>query len=247
MITDLLNQELYRSYNIKSAKIFGLHTAIYIELLIAINGKALYKNKDDDGFVNINRTYVTEQTTLTLDEQYEIDKKLVSLGLMHKKQDNKNKVSFDFKLYFSIITEDNLDYLDEIKNKVKIKKESLNEKKRKKVNSFKDSVRYECPELKQKMWDWIDAIVGSGKALNEKAITTFEDKLDEYTGHNLDVALGVVDAAIIHTYTDCYWAIESYRKKLVHEQENVKTTDIRVRRVTQQFKADSTELLDETF
>ena len=68
MFIDLLNTENYVQFNVKTANIFGLHTAIYLQLLLSVFEKAQRKNKLIDGYVKLDRSYVTSLTTLSANE-----------------------------------------------------------------------------------------------------------------------------------------------------------------------------------
>ena len=83
MLCDFLSMDNYVSFNSQLASIIGLHSAIYVSELINITRKATLKNKlTDNKYITVDREYITNRTTITLDEQYEIDKKLNKVGLV---------------------------------------------------------------------------------------------------------------------------------------------------------------------
>ena len=66
MLIDMINVNNYGSYNRVVAQLFGLSAAVYCNELISIYQKAIKKNKIIDGeYFNLDRRYITNQTTLT--------------------------------------------------------------------------------------------------------------------------------------------------------------------------------------
>ena len=64
MLIELLSTSNYVSYNIKLAELLGLHPAIYISELMNINDKAIKKDKLEDDYFTLVRSYITARTTL---------------------------------------------------------------------------------------------------------------------------------------------------------------------------------------
>ena len=85
MIVDLLATDNMVSYNVKIANVMGLHTAIYLTELINISLKAERKKKlVADKYFLIDRKYITQRTTLSVEEQITIEQKLSKVEVIQK-------------------------------------------------------------------------------------------------------------------------------------------------------------------
>ena len=119
MLIELLNPNNYISYNIKTAQIFGLNTAVYMTELLNIFEKA--RNKDklvDKEYFKLDRKYVFIRTTLSIEEQLRIDSKLTQVGILFKHQDNPDIIKVDTKMYASIITSEDVTLIDNLSKKL---------------------------------------------------------------------------------------------------------------------------------
>ena len=99
MLIELLSTSNYVSYNIKLANLLGLHTAIYLSELMNINDKAIRKNKLNNNYFTLRREYITERTTLSAEEQKDIEKNLLKLGIM-----TRGKTDDDLSLNITTLT-----------------------------------------------------------------------------------------------------------------------------------------------
>jgi hypothetical protein len=73
------------------AEILGLHPAIYLSELMNINDKAIRKDKVNDSSFILDRDYVSKRTTLSVDEQLDVESNLIKLGIVDKPNDDKEK------------------------------------------------------------------------------------------------------------------------------------------------------------
>ena len=68
------------------------------------------------------------------------------------------------------------------------------------------------------------------KYLSKAQVQLFKKRLDEYAGENIELALSIVNQAIIHQYIDCQWAINAYEKD-IQVQDSI--TKVKVRKTDQ--------------
>ena len=109
MLLDLLRTDEYVSFNKKLAHIIGLESAIYINQVINIMGKAIKKDKlVDGGYIIIDRKYIYDQTTLDEDKQLKLEEKLIKLKLIVRDVENPNQIKVDIQLLADITTNDNV-------------------------------------------------------------------------------------------------------------------------------------------
>lgn len=213
MLLDLLSLDNYVSYNIKVAELLGLHTAIYLSELMNINEKAVKKAKITDHFFTVDRKYITQRTTLTKQEQLKIDKQLTDLGLLKLNEENNSIMTLNIGLLISMLTEDNKFLADikkqhklEIKPKKQTKEESLK-------SEMKQYVTATNTELYNAYMEWIDSVFHKLHWMSKKSVEVAQHKIDEYSNHNLDVALKILEIATINGYKDITWAIKVYKEQ----------------------------------
>ncbi len=224
MLIELLNSNNYISFNIKTAQIFGLNTAVYISELLSIYEKATIKNKlVDNEYFKLDRKYVFIRTTLSIEEQLRIDSKLMKTGILLKHQDNPDIMKVDVKLFASVITNDDVSLLKDISKKLGglAKKEPRESKRQAIITALKNSIQCSDYELLTALRDWVDAIFASpnGNYLSKASIKLFQETLNTYTKGDLDLALRLVRIATIQGYRDCNWAISVYEKDVRIKKE----------------------------
>lgn len=228
MITDILNNTI--SINLKAIEIFGLHTAAYISILIDIYKKASKKNKLDNDYMRVDRKYITSILSLSSEEQLICDANLMKVALIKKHDDNPDIIKLDLTLYLSMLNNDDIKLIDDIRNHIKINKpKGIKLSQRQQViNNLKDSIVCSNYELLTALRDWVESIYAKPQGfLSKTAIQAFQDTLNNYTKGDLDLALRIVRIASIQGYRDCQWAINVYEKDLKIQRANslsVKTT-----------------------
>lgn len=245
MLIDLLDTNNYLQVNITTAQIFGLQSAVYISEIINILQKAAKKKKLIDGnYVKLDRKYIFNRTTIDSTEQLKIDKKLMELNILQKHKDDADTITFDLTLFASIVAEEDLSVIKNIKKNVKVKtaKEEKETQKQAMIKTLKESVVCSNYELLTAFRNWIEAIVNNPKIgwLSKLAVTKFVNRTNEYSQGDLDVALKIVEIATIQCYRDCDWAISIYEnsKKQIETRERESKERISTRvRVTEQKRA----------
>lgn len=214
MLIDLISQANYNSYNVSLAKIIGLHPAIYVNTLLSINSKAINKQKlTNDEYFCIDRNYVQSVTTFEIDEQIEIEKLLITLGILRKQEnDESNALFLDVSMLTSIMMSDNESLVSDIQ---KVTAATSKTKKRTKSEAIKDEmksfVNVTNQELREAYFDWIDAVFAKQGWMSKKSIISAQQVIDEFSHRNLDVALKVLEIASISGYRDMTWAVNTYK------------------------------------
>lgn len=236
MYLDLVSSDSYNSYNIKIAHVFGLKTAVYWSEIINIARKAINKKKlDDDGYFKVDRKYIFNQTTLTTEDQYEIDKKLASVGVTGIKSADPDQISLDIPLMVSLTTNDDLDLLTSISKKatIKSKKETQISKRSIIIQNIKNSIVEPNETVKEALINWVDTMFAGTKGyLSKKQLEIFQTTLNNYANTDINLKLKIIEIAIVHSYRDCQWAINVYEKDkqirprtTIQVQANMSTID----------------------
>lgn len=221
MLIDLLSTSNYVSFNIKIAKKLGLKQAIYISELMNINDKAIRKNKVDEHYFTLDRKYFYDRTTLTEDEQLDIEKGLLNIGLLEKSEGKDNTLLLNLNVLTTMMlnTDEKIDA--DIK-KILNKKTSRRTKDEAIIDNLKKSITTTNEELRKAYCDWIDGVYARNGWMSKAAIILGEKLVDEYSNRNLDVALDIISIASVNGWKDMKYAVEMYDKNKGQKFKNVK-------------------------
>ena len=212
MLVDLLAQSNYNSYNVSLAKVIGLHPAIYVNILLNINSKAIAKQKlTADDYFTVDRNYIKNITTFDISEQKEIEDLLERLHIL--KKSNSSDIStfqLDLSTLTSIIMSNNETLISDI-NKISKQKTG----KRTKTDVIKDELKSYVNVTNQELYDaycdWIDAVYAKQGWMSKKSVTSAQIVVDEFSQRDLDVALKLLEIASIGGYRDMTWAVNTYK------------------------------------
>lgn len=208
---NLISTSNYGEFNITLAHILGLHTAIYLNALLEIGEKAERKLTMDNGAIVVNRDYIESRTTLPVEEQLEIDKKLAKLDVLKIGKDP-NMLEIDVQMIMSMFIADKpvVDNLKKVvtklsKTKKQLKEEGIIFNLQKKVTTTQE-------ELKSAYYEWINSVVSRYGQMSPTAVEWGQQLVDNYANHNLDLALYIVKLAAVHGDKDMKWTIDRYEK-----------------------------------
>lgn len=241
MFIDLLNSGNYIMVNMDAIRIFGLNTATYCAELLNVYKKAYIKNKLIDGdFFKIDRKFMFERTSLSVEDQLVSDLNLMKISVINKHEEDPDIISFDFILFASIISSEDVKLVEDISKKVKIKSpRGIKESKRQIIKkNLKNAIPYSNYELVTAMREWIDSIFTNPRNyMSKKTILDFKKCLDNYTKGDLDLALTIIGIATTQSYKNCEWAINTYEKSEKIKQQNKNFMFKNTPRTTEQKKA----------
>lgn len=245
MLIDVLNSDNYITFNITVAQLFGLENAVYISELLNIQKKAATKKKlVDDTYFKLDRKYIFNRTTLSAEEQLQIDKALMKLNVLTKHKDDPDLISFNVLNFLAIVTGEDPEDIKKVKKEMKSSTTKAKKETQKSImiKNLKESITCSNYELLTALREWIDSICNNPKYgwLSKTAIKNFQDTLYDYTKGDLDMALRIVQIASIQCYRDCSWAIQVYEKdkELKTKQKEYSNNTINTRlRITPQIRA----------
>lgn len=224
MLINLLASSNQGSYNISIAKTFGLECAVYIDVILNIIEKAERKNKVYDGYIFVDRDYVEKITTLDLEKQLEIDKRLQKVGILDKQADGKLKL--DISELSTMIVSDSESLNKDIENIMQrvhratrvTKEEIISEK-------LKSSIATKNEELRDAYYQWIDSVIAKDGWMSMTSVITGEQIVDSCSQRNLDIALGIVRTASINGYRDMNWAVSKFKENYNSYYNQVNNND----------------------
>ena len=210
MLIELLSTSNYISFNVKLAQILGLHSAIYISELMNINDKAIRKDKMNESSFSLDREYVKKRTTLTPEEQLEIEKNLIKLSIIEKHSDE-NCITLNINMLTTLLMSTDEELMAGVEKIVNLKSKKSKATKAEAIKqNLKTNIVSTNVELIEAYSDWIDSVVSKEGWMSKKAITLGQSAVDSFSKRNLDVALMVINIASMHGYRDMQWAINKY-------------------------------------
>lgn len=214
MLIELLSMSNYAHFNVKLAQILGLHTSIYLALIMDINEKAIRKSKTNKDFFTIDRKYVTSRTTLPEEEQKDIETNLIKIGILEKSPTDANTIQLNLTTLTSILMTPDESLLKDISKKVKAApvKNSTSSKIDKIAADLKSNILTTNPDLRLAYCNWIDAVLQKDGFMNKTAVMAGQAAASRFSNRNIQVELKVLEIATINAYRDINWAINSYNK-----------------------------------
>lgn len=213
MLIELLSTSNYSQFNIKVAQIVGLHSAVYLNELMNINEKAIRKNKvSGDSFI-LDRQYIQSRTTLTEDEQLEIESNLLKIGVLKKDDIDPNVISLDITALTTILMSPDETLIKNIQDVVKVSKSAAKLSRAESVkNNLKKAVTATNDELRLAYYEWIDSAYEQNGKLSKAAVVSAQQVVDDFANGYLDVALKLIQIATIHGHREMMWAVEAYKR-----------------------------------
>lgn len=188
----------------------NLETAVYLNELMNINEKALRKNKLEENYFMIDRKYIQDRTTLSIEKQQELDETLMKIGILERSDDGKLLLNITVLTTMLSSTDEKL-----LKTIPKIVKQPA-VKKGTKAEIIRDNLKTNIlttnEELIEAYSEWIDAVYAKDGWMSKKSVVCAQQVIDSFSNRNLDVALKVIEIATINGYRNMEWAVNSYRK-----------------------------------
>jgi hypothetical protein len=215
MLIELLSPSNYISYNIKVAEILGLHPAIYLSELMNINDKAIRKDKVNDSSFILDRDYVSKRTTLSVDEQLDVESNLIKLGIVDKPNDDKDCIVLNINVLTSLMMSADEELIGTVKklSKGKGEKKTRVTKSDAIRQNLKANITTTNMELIEAYSDWIDSVFSKEGWMSKKAVLMGQTVVDDFSKRDLDVALQLISIASIHGYRDMNWAVNKYKEQ----------------------------------
>lgn len=251
MFLDILNSNNYLNVNITLAQILGLDAAVYCSELINIYKKAKNKNKIiGDEFFRVDRKYISQRTTITIERQLEIDFKWEKIKLIFKHQDDADIIKIDVQLVASLIAGEDVKIKEDLSKFLNTNIDAIKTTKHKnRLEAIKRDIKCSDANVLEALKNWIDAVGSmSGKnKISAQSVEIFQDTLYRYTKGNTDMAITIIKIATVQKYPDCQWAINLYEKDQKLKTQNQLFSNSRMPKVNQQKVATKDSLGDEIF
>ena len=249
MYSDLISQDGYLLVNKPLIRVFGTDLALYWAVLSGIIGKVLEKKDrkplvDEDGYFTVDRDYISLETGLNLEQQYNCDSILVRAGVLVIGKD-RDKLQPDLSQMMNIIISDDTKYLQTLSKKAILPKgiteknanaakkaeELVTKEKAKEMKNFGQRIgmyriadKHELasqPGLVEKLHGWIDSVYERGLFLNGTFVNTMCDSICRYS-KDTTVREGLVNMAAMYGYREFNYVLDMYLKSSCTSAANTK-------------------------
>ena len=224
MLSNLLSKNDTGEYSVTLVKALGLIPAVLIgEYIRQYSVSEITGTLQNDEFL-LDRNVAKTRTTISVEDQREIDDKLVEFEIISRTSSTSKSIKLNFTKIASLITGDDDKAFTALKKEFSETKTKKAEEKKvgkleARVNQLMGFVNVSDTNLFNAYKRWISAVVFSAnkKYITEGAVEDAQKKIDELTKlpdgrHNLDVALKVLDISTKYEYTNMEWAIKKYRE-----------------------------------
>ena len=246
MLLDVLNSTSYLLINKNAVKLFGLDTAVYLSEIVNIYYKATRKNKlVNNTYFKLDRKYVSDMTTIGLEDQLKMDINLHKINLITKSDEDPNIISIDINLYLSLIASEDVKIIGDIKKRINVKNPKGTKATQKQIirNNLKNGIVCSNYELLTALRNWVDAICENpNNYLSKKSVELFQTTLNNYAKGDLDTALSIVNIAISQGYKCCDWAINVWEKDQRYKKQLESKQKLSTTRITEQKKATANDI-----
>ena len=195
MLLDLLSTDMSVSYNVKLAHRIGLHTSIYVTELINIYRKATQKGKIvDEKYFRVDRDYVELRTTLTKEEQRELDQALKNISVVKISSKNRDTIGIDIEELSKLVLDEDANKIEgtiktQLKKKAPTKKDAI-------IAQLKSYVCVSNDELRDAYYEWIEEAYARNGWMSAASIREAQRAIDNYSGKDLDIALDILPYCI---------------------------------------------------
>lgn len=219
MFLDVLSGNANILMNIKLARITNITTAVYFSELTNILIEVRRKNKcDSNGFFKLNRKYVEERTTLSVEEQLECDTILAKLGVFAADAEDPDRIMISPERMTNLLINDNLEGIASVKSKLKVNRtETAAKKKAGTILNMKNICAELEPneEIRTALYAWVDAVYAckSRGFLRKDIITNFVTEIRQFSMEPA-VQLKIIAIASANGWSCAEWAINSYKRSI---------------------------------
>ena len=216
MLLDLLSSSNQLSFNIKVAQLVGLQGAVYLSELMAINEKAIRKNKihcvDNLDFFKVDRKYITDRTTISTEDQYKLDNNLNKAGIIKICIENVDTVYIDINM-LCVLLGGKVD--ESVISDIKATNKKKGLSKEEKAAMFKQQrlaeIKTTVVTLREAYADWIEAGLsryGASK-FSKSVVRNCEQQVEAFAQGNLNVALAIIKGNY-QGYNTMQYSIDNY-------------------------------------
>lgn len=216
MYIDLMSPYNELTVNLKLVNVFNLQVAFYWAELMNIYARVINKKKDEmlknDGYFDLDRSYIEKRTKITTDEQLACDSALQKLEIVSLDPNDSNRISIDMAKMFALILEDDPAVIRDLQKRAKLKRDDQSSIRREMIRrNLSVAINETDIDLLNALRAWVDALAEAKVHMTKAAVEIFQKNLNSYTD-NKEVKLKIIEIAIVHAWADFAWAKNTYEK-----------------------------------
>ena len=224
MILDFINNVTNINYNINFAKLFGVYSAVYLNVLI----NCYFSMKDENDYIKLSRDDIYNLSAIEEDKQLEVEQNLVEYNLIEvsklRNSSSKNYYKLNLELLNKLFISDSKEIQKELDKSSKIFKQATKppakvSKRAAIILNLKNNVKTDDSISKEALQDWVDAIYQKSGYLSKQAVEYMEDQLLLYSNKKITVFRELCKLAARVVYKDPKWVITKYE-----EEKNTNST-----------------------
>lgn len=209
MLIDIISTNNMQSYNVWLAHKIGLNNAIYLNILIETNFKAIKINDLFNGdYFLVDREYVEERTTFNPSEQLKMEDALISMGILTRLEE-KICVKLNLDVITGLATTNDeavLNSFEKVKNSA-----SKEDKTSYILRAVKCKINPRYPAvIKEGLSNWLDAIASRFGFVNSTMIESAQNILEPIIYSDLHKAEEIIRICTVNGYKDMEWGINKY-------------------------------------
>lgn len=211
MVIDFIAKINNVNYNVKLAKIFGVYSAIFINLLIDYHFRA------EDGYIKLARVDIYNLTGIEEDKQIEVEENLVSCNLIQvnklKNSSSKNYYNLNMETLNKILISDDLTNDEGLKQTLRNapKAPKTTSKRSNIINSLKSCITVEDEKSREYLKDWVDAVMQKSGYLSKVGVECMCEDLIKYSDKKVTLLRDLCKLAAKLGYKDSKWVIKNYQ------------------------------------
>ena len=194
-VFDITNNE---QYNLSIAKEYGILTAVYLTEIIR-------QCKNSPTPFAPDEQEIIDRIAMAETDQHKAKKKLISIGILDKVDDD--KVSFSQNGFLNLFACQQVELAKQETPRKKRTKEEV------KLDNLKSRIATANAELYSAYCSWIKAVLDKDGWMAPEAVVQGQNAVDNASNRNLDVALHIISIATINGYRDMSWAVNVYNKE----------------------------------
>lgn len=203
--------------NIKLANLLGLKTAVYWAELMNVYARVVNKFKDEllgnEGYFELDRSYITKRTTLQLDEQLEIDAGLERLEVLaHRSESDLNWIKLNVEKLCAFLVDDDIGAIRQIQKTAKLNRSDQTKAKRASIRlNLIAALDEPDSDVLETYKAWITSLLEAQKPITRRAVEIFQNNVNNYTD-NKQIKIRIIEIATTNAYPEFAWALKIYEK-----------------------------------
>lgn len=215
MIIDYIARTNNMSYNIKLAKLFGIYSSAFINLLLDLH---FSKSKEEE-FIKLSRDDIYNLLGMDEEKQKEVEDVLSSYNLIEvfplRNSSSKNYYKLNLDLLTRILDSNDERLEEELQKTASTFKRATQppktlSKRAAIINNLKATIKTKDQATKEALEDWVDAIMQKSGYLAKNAVEYMEEQLQLYSKNRITIFRELAKLASRLAYKDPKWVIKNY-------------------------------------